>query len=405
MPRYRFTVGQALVYESTLREKPEAGVVERLRAWVVSSGDNGKARLLLKKEPLKDGKVNEAAESLAYADIAPDGSIDPNPTLSVRMPPRNYFPKLPGTAAECAAGWQEYDPVLDLASSYAPRRDAEGSECTITGPLIEGGKASRRYTWDATQGLPSEILFDTGRMTRLISSQRESPEAAAMRGRDAEAYFAALFAHDRRLDAATRLPSEATARDAIAAARSVFAEVIGRLSTTEIKPVAARTLAGFDAAAEHICKPGGIRERTNRVLGSSPGDWEAVDTTGKRHTAKDYRGRVVVADFWYRNCPACMLAMPQVKAIARHFAGRPVALLGMNVDEDEADAIFMADALALPYPTLRAQSLEKIFHMEDFGYPTLFIIDQEGVIRSLRIGYSATLAEEVIAEVEKLLGT
>jgi hypothetical protein len=97
--------------------------------------------------------------------------------------------------------------------------------------------------------------------------------------------------------------------------------------------------------------------------------------------------------------------MPEVKAIARHFAGRPVALLGMNIDENETDAIFMANSLALPYPTLRAQSLEKIFHMEDFGYPTLFIIDQEGVIRSLRIGYSATLAEEVIAEVEKLLGS
>jgi thiol-disulfide isomerase/thioredoxin len=405
MPRYRFTVGQALVYETTLQEKPEAGVVERLRAWVVSVDENGQARILLEKEPLKDGKVNEAAELLAYADITPDGSIDPNPTLSVRMLPRNHFPKLPDSAAENAAGWKEYDPVLDLASSYTTRPDAEGSECTVTGPMIEGGKTSRRYTWDAMQGLASEIMFPTGRMTRLVSAQRESPEMAATRGREAKDYFAALFAHDRRLDAATRLPTEAAARDAIAAARGDFAEVVDRLTTAEIKPVAARTLARFDAAADAICKPGGLRERTSRVLGSSPGDWDAVDTTGKRHTAKDYRGRVVVADFWYRNCPACILAMPEVKAIARHFAGRPVALLGMNIDENETDAIFMANSLALPYPTLRAQSLEKIFHMEDFGYPTLFIIDQEGVIRSLRIGYSATLAEEVIAEVEKLLGT
>lgn len=405
MPRYRFTVGHALVYETTLQEKPEAGVVERLRAWVVSVDENGQARLLLKKEPLKSGKINETAVLLAYADITPDGSIAPNPTLSVSMLPQNYFPKLPGTVDEWAAGWKEYDPVLDLASSYARFRDAEGSECTVVGPMIEGGKTSRRYTWDATQGLASEILFPTGRMTRLVSTQRESPEMAATRGREAEDYFAALFAHDRHLDAATRLPTEAAARNAIAAARSVFAEVVDRLTNAEIKPVAARTLARFDAAADAICKPGGLRERTSRVLGSSPGDWEAVDTTGRRHTAKDYHGRVVVADFWYRHCPACILAMPQVKAIARHFVGRPVALLGMNIDEDEADAIFMADALALPYPTLRAQSLEKIFHMEDFGYPTLFIIDQEGVIRSLRIGYSATLAEEVIAEVERLLGT
>ncbi len=96
--------------------------------------------------------------------------------------------------------------------------------------------------------------------------------------------------------------------------------------------------------------------------------------------------------------------MPQIKAIAKHFTGRPVALLGMNVDDNEADAIFMAKTLELPYPTLRAKSLEENFHMEDFGYPTLFIIDQQGVIRSLRIGYSATLAEEVITEIDRLLG-
>jgi peroxiredoxin len=216
MPRYPFAVGQAFVYETHLQGNPEAGVVERLRGWVVSVRENGQARLLLKKKPLKNGKVDEAAEA--------------------------------------------------------------------------------------------------------------------------------------------------------------------------------------------VCKAGGLRERTSRVLGSSPGDWEAIDTKGTLHTAKDYHGRVVVADFWYRNCPACILAILQVKAIAKHFTGRPVALLGMNVDENEADAIFMAKTLELAYPTLRAKSLEESFGMEDFGYPTLFIIDQQGVIRSLRIGYSATLAEEVIAEVDKLLG-
>jgi parallel beta-helix repeat protein len=405
MPRYRFTVGQALVYETTLRDKPEAGVGERLRAWVVNVGENSRARILLKKEPLKSGTVNETAVSLAYADITPDGSITPNPTLSVAVQARNFFPKQPETPAENAAGWKDYDPVLDLASSYTPRADGEGSECTVIGPLIEGGKSSRRYTWDAARGLATEVVFPKGRMTRLVSTRLESPEMAATRGREAEAYFAAVFAHDRRLDAATRLPTEAAARDAIASARSVFAAVVDRLTTAEIKAVAVRTLAGFDAAADAICKPGGLRERTSRVLGSSPGDWEAVDITGKRHTAKDYRGRVVVADFWYRNCPACILAMPQVKAIGKHLAGRPVALLGMNIDEDEADARFMAEQLELPDPTLRAAGLEDVFHMEDFGYPTLFIIDQEGVIRSLRIGHSPTLAEEVIAEVEKLLGS
>lgn len=403
LPRYRFALGQTLVYETNRDGLPEEAIAERLRVWVVEARDTGGWRLLLRKEPCKDGVVDAARVVLAYFDIEPDGAVAANPTISLLMPPRNYFPKLPGTPAELTTGWQDYDPVLDLASTYVPRPDAAGSDCTVTGSMVEGGSTTRRYDWDAARGTVARISFPTGRETTLAASQVVPPAVTAALGRDAAAYFGAVSDHARRLDAALRMPTAEAARESLAAGRRAFGAVVQALESPEVATVAQAALAGMEAEAEAVCKPGGMRERTSRVLGKPLGDWEATDLDGRRHAAADYRGKIVIADFWFRSCPYCILAMPQVKAVAARFRGRPVAVLGMNVDENIADARFMVDAVGMPWPTLQAKPLEGLFHLRDFGCPAVFLIDGTGVVRSVRVGYSATLADDLGAEVEALL--
>lgn len=56
---------------------------------------------------------------------------------------------------------------------------------------------------------------------------------------------------------------------------------------------------------------------------SGPQAEDPLNKTGKKHALKHYRGKVVVLDFWYRNCGWCLRAMPQVKEAATHFRGRP----------------------------------------------------------------------------------
>jgi thioredoxin-related protein len=83
--------------------------------------------------------------------------------------------------------------------------------------------------------------------------------------------------------------------------------------------------------------------------------------------------------------------MPQIKEVAAHFQDRPVAILGMNTDENEDDARFVVEKMELRYTNLKAAGLHKKYHVT--GFPTLLILDQDGVIR-----------EEVIKSVEQLLG-
>jgi peroxiredoxin len=137
------------------------------------------------------------------------------------------------------------------------------------------------------------------------------------------------------------------------------------------------------------------------VVGKPAAAWELKGLDGKTHTLKDYRGKVVVLDFWYRGCGWCIKAMPQINALAGQFEGRPVTVLGMNTDRNEADAKFVSDAMGLKYATLRAEGIPEKYGVQ--GFPTLILIDPEGTVRDVHVGYSPTLQADVAKVIEGLL--
>ena len=88
-------------------------------------------------------------------------------------------------------------------------------------------------------------------------------------------------------------------------------------------------------------------------------EWKATDLVGKEHSLGHYRGKVVLLDFWFRQCSWCMRAMPQVDQVEAAFRQEkaPVQFWSVSTDEDAADAKFVADTMKLDYPVLRSKKL------------------------------------------------
>src|SRR5262249_2046148 len=126
-----------------------------------------------------------------------------------------------------------------------------------------------------------------------------------------------------------------------------------------------------------------VEQAKNRlaVFDRPAADWSCQDLSGKQHALKDYRGRVLVLDFWYRGCGWCIRAMPQVKEVATHFADKPVTVFGMNTDRNEEDAQFVIDKMGLNYANLKAEGIPEKYKVR--GFPTLIIVDQEGMVRDI----------------------
>ncbi len=137
------------------------------------------------------------------------------------------------------------------------------------------------------------------------------------------------------------------------------------------------------------------------IKGKPAADWKLDDLDGKSHALADYRGKVVVLDFWYRGCGWCIRAMPQVQQLSEDFKNEAVAVLGMNNDHDEKDAQFVVDAMHLTYPVLKATDVPGKYNVH--GFPTLIIIDQQGTVRDVHIGYSKTLRADVGTIIKELL--
>ena len=78
-----------------------------------------------------------------------------------------------------------------------------------------------------------------------------------------------------------------------------------------------------------------------------------------------------------------------------------MAVLGMNTDRNEADAKFVIDAMGLKYATLRAEGIPEKYGVQ--GFPTLIVIDADGVVRDLHVGYSPTLETDLAKTIEGLL--
>jgi peroxiredoxin len=142
-------------------------------------------------------------------------------------------------------------------------------------------------------------------------------------------------------------------------------------------------------------------------IGKPSQAWKTTDLAGQPHALADYRGKVVVLDFWYRGCGWCIRAMPQMKQLVEDFAAHDVAVLGVNSDQDDNDAQFVIDKLKLNYPTLRnleGPSKDQINSKYlVHAWPTLVVIDSKGIVRHFHSGYSPTLRHDLGEKIRELL--
>jgi thiol-disulfide isomerase/thioredoxin len=136
-------------------------------------------------------------------------------------------------------------------------------------------------------------------------------------------------------------------------------------------------------------------------LGRPAPEIEGDDLEGKRFKLSDYRGQVVVLDFWADWCGWCRQMYPQERELVGRLKGRPFALLGVNCDEDKADVLRAVKRQGFGWRSWwdGAQQGGRIAEQWQVNsYPTIYVLDAKGVIR-----YKDLRGEELDKAVEKLV--
>jgi thiol-disulfide isomerase/thioredoxin len=422
VPRYRFKVGQIVGMRSTAASRYNDrgfGDETEWTVWVVRANPDGGWRIIVRSSAratsLVDGKQKPDAAKpdvkFALFDLAPDGTITHDDSFNFQLALSTLFPKLPRDAAEIASGWRGKVPLQDGETLYRRSDKTTGNTFAFEGearaPInrIYESTFKSRFVFDRDRGLIVRVQtkniqeyglhVEGAGSYELTSVESQGQGQAAAVADNAERYFAVLKRYETLEERAARSPREtdallAKALAALTEARDTFLPIFRDQIDAKIK------------GHERLASRAGQRAKDCAELLAQPAaSWKTVGLDGKQYALADYRGKVVVLDFWNRGCGWCVQAMPQVKQLADDFRDQPVAVLGMNLDKVESDAHLVIEAMSLNYPNLKAEPIAETYHVN--AYPTLLILDQTGKIADVHIGYSPTLRNEVKARIQSLL--
>ena len=134
-------------------------------------------------------------------------------------------------------------------------------------------------------------------------------------------------------------------------------------------------------------------------------DFTLSDMSGKAHTLSNYRGKVVMVNFWATYCGPCIKEMPSMANLKSKLAGKPFEILAIDMAEEKADvsAFMQRYKIAVNFPILLDTEGEVIEQWMVSAVPTTFIIDPQGNIRYALYGGLEWDNDEVIETINTLL--
>ncbi len=154
-------------------------------------------------------------------------------------------------------------------------------------------------------------------------------------------------------------------------------------------------------AASFLAAPGPV-DAAPRVGQPLP-NFKVISTAGQMITQDNYRGQVLILDFFTSWCQPCRQSIPHLVEMKRKYGTQGLQILGLSVNEEGERAVKkLADEFQVNYPLALAGELTT----DDFGIrsvPIMFLIDKKGIIVEVHRGYSNETARSVEQSIKRLL--
>ncbi len=133
-----------------------------------------------------------------------------------------------------------------------------------------------------------------------------------------------------------------------------------------------------------------------------PAELTGPTVGGKDFDLKQYRGKVVIVDFWATWCEPCVRGLPNLRKVYDKYHPQGLEMVGFSVDKERKDLEKFLKKDKLPWPQVFLPRLEQrqevVQRYEVRGFPTLFVLDRAGTV----VTFTHTV-EEAEKEVDALL--
>lgn len=125
-------------------------------------------------------------------------------------------------------------------------------------------------------------------------------------------------------------------------------------------------------------------------------DFSLADEGGKKHSLSQYRGKVVLINFWASWCVACIQEMPALNNLYRHLGAENFVVLGINAEDKLERVLQVKKKTGVEFPLLldKAQLVTKAYKVS--ALPQTFVVDRAGNLVSFPDPQSAVPVSRMV---------
>jgi thiol-disulfide isomerase/thioredoxin len=127
------------------------------------------------------------------------------------------------------------------------------------------------------------------------------------------------------------------------------------------------------------------------------------DSQDQEFKLSDYRGKVVMLDFWASWCGPCMAMVPHNRELVKKMEKRPFALVGVNADQDKNAFLKAEKDHSINYRSFYDGEGKIVESWRVRAFPTMMIIDHKGIMRHKFVGGGPANMKAIDAAIEALV--
>jgi thiol-disulfide isomerase/thioredoxin len=130
-------------------------------------------------------------------------------------------------------------------------------------------------------------------------------------------------------------------------------------------------------------------------------DFSEKDMTGKPLSIANYKGKVVLLDFWATWCGPCVVSVPKIIATYKKFHGKGFEIVGISLDRDKDSLVTFSKQRGMTWPQyfdgkVWENDISTRFHVN--AIPATWLVDKKGYARPVEHDSLSAQVEKLLAE-------
>ena len=132
-------------------------------------------------------------------------------------------------------------------------------------------------------------------------------------------------------------------------------------------------------------------------------DFTLKSISGENLKLSEYRGEVVLINFWASWCGPCRQEMPVLSELHDKYKALGFTVLGVNVEEDSSKARKLLEKMSVSFPVLLDNESVVSKQYDVVAMPSTVLVDRNGNMRYLHKGYKPGLEDVYLQQVRDLI--